>query len=339
MNTDLMRPPTSLTELGTQANSYAAHDAFTEYRSRLDPATLNRHSYDLGLWCVYLEDAGVSLTVEDLLTTPQQWAGTTHGLIRGFVKWMLLDGFAIGTVNVRLSTVRSYAKLAAIAGFLAPTELALIEQIKGYGYQTGQNVDAQRAISRKGAKKARPVLITAEQRIQLKRQHPDTPQGRRDALLMCLLLDHGLRCGEVADLLAHDVSLSTGTMTLTREKSKLTQTHMLSADTLLALLRYQEVATPDGPLLVGSRKGHDGQHLEGTMSRRAITKRVCMLSKRILGLVGFSAHDCRHAWVEAAIRGKTDIKALQDAGGWGSPVMPLRYAAAADIANSNVTLA
>jgi hypothetical protein len=34
----------------------------------------------------------------------------------------------------------------------------------------------------------------------------------------------------------------------------------------------------------------------------------------------------------------TDVKALQDAGGWKSPHMPLRYAASSRIANAGVKL-
>jgi integrase len=32
------------------------------------------------------------------------------------------------------------------------------------------------------------------------KSQPDSPQGRRDVLLMCLLLDHGLRVGEAIRL-------------------------------------------------------------------------------------------------------------------------------------------
>lgn len=328
--------PPRLADIGQLANQFAARSAFIDYQGRLDANTLTRQYFDLAHYALYLDDAGWVVSAEELFTTLGSWAGTTHGLIKGFVQWMLLDGYTIGTINVRLSTVRSYAKLAASTGAVEPLELALIAQIKGYSYSEGQNVDAQREQTRKGTKKAQPVLISAEQRALLKQQ-PDTPQGRRDALLMCLLLDHGLRCGEVADLTPQNLLLSEGLLTFRREKVKKVQKHRLTADTLLALLRYQEVAQPMEQLLLGSRKGHNGQHLEGTMSRRAITKRVCTLGGRI-GLVGFSAHDCRHAWVEAAIRGKTNIKALQDAGGWTSPAMPLRYAASAEIANEGVVL-
>lgn len=73
------------------------------------------------------------------------------------------------------------------------------------------------------------------------------------------------------------------------------------------------------------------------MSSRAITARMKHLCKAI-DVEGASAHDGRHAWATSAIAGGTDIKALQDAGGWSSPAMPLRYAASQVIANKGVKL-
>ena len=195
---DLVLPnPATLAEIGQLANHYAARNAFADYQGRLDPNTLLRQQDDLAHYSLYLQDAGVRVSTLDLFTRPESWAGTTHGLIQGFVQWMLLDGYSIGTVNIRLSTVRTYAKLAAAAGVIPATELVLIVQVKGYSHAHGQNVDAQRQQTRKGAKKAQPVPISAAERHRLKQQ-PDTPQGRRDALLMYLLLDHGLHCGDVA---------------------------------------------------------------------------------------------------------------------------------------------
>ncbi|MBC8492724.1 MAG: site-specific integrase, partial [Chloroflexi bacterium] len=51
-----------------------------------------------------------------------------------------------------------------------------------------------------------------------------------------------------------------------------------------------------------------------------------------------SAHDCRHYWATQAARSGTPIDRLQDAGGWSSPAMPLRYVEAAKIANEGVRL-
>ncbi|MBK9709763.1 MAG: tyrosine-type recombinase/integrase [Kouleothrix sp.] len=54
--------------------------------------------------------------------------------------------------------------------------------------------------------------------------------------------------------------------------------------------------------------------------------------------MAFGWHDARHCWASQAIRSGTDIKSLQDAGGWTSPAMPLRYAESAAIANEGVRL-
>jgi integrase len=150
---------------------------------------------------------------------------------------------------------------------------------------------------------------------------------------MCLLLGHGLRCGEVAGLTVESVNLSTGLLTFYRQKVDKMQTHQLTRDTLLAAMRYFEVAKPKDKLLMGSRKGGK---LEGVMSERAITDRVRELGERI-GVKGLSAHDCRHDWAKSAVKA-SDIKSLQQAGGWSSPAMPLRYADDAAIANEGIHL-
>ena len=324
----------TIAQIGQNGNSISANNAFIDYQERIDPNTLSRQKYDIALFCKFIKSKNIIINKRELLANPIEWSSITHELIDGFAKWMVKEGFAIGSVNIRLSTVKTYFNLAAKAGYVQHDEAMKAHFIKGYSYKQGLNVDEQREIKRIGDKKAQPITLTKEQ-IALLKEHPDTPQGRRDALLMCLLLDHGLRCGEVADLTKDHIQLTSGILTFYREKTKDGDKHKLTSDTLVALMRYFEVYRSTGKLLAGSRK--DGE-LEGEMSRRAITKRVRTLGKLILGIENLSAHDCRHAWVEAAIRGGTDIKSLQDAGGWSSPAMPLRYASKAEIANKGVKL-
>ncbi len=76
---------------------------------------------------------------------------------------------------------------------------------------------------------------------------------------------------------------------------------------------------------------------ENGMTAGAINKRVGFLGQQI-GLKGLSPHDCRHYWATSASRGGTDIKSLQDAGGWKSPAMPLRYVESTAVANKGVRL-
>lgn len=326
-------PTPSLALVGHVANQYASQNVFIDYQDRLSANTRRRQADDLTLFASYLAATGVVIDPISLLTDPTVWRGITHGLVDGFVRWMVQEGYAIGSVNVRLSTVKAYCKLCAKAGVLSSAEYALIKLVTGYRHAEGRNIDQRRDVTRKGEKKAVAVSISSDQCRILKSQ-PDTPQGYRDAFLVCLLLDHGLRCGEVAGLTREALNLEEGTLTFYREKVDKSQTHHLTRDTLIAAKRYLAACEPPDKLLMGSRKGGK---LEGRMSSRAITDRVNVLGEAI-GLEGLSAHDCRHYWATSAVRGGTDIRSLQDAGGWSSPAMPLRYVEAGRVANEDVRL-
>ena len=85
----------------------------------------------------------------------------------------------------------------------------MIRNVGGYSHKEALRIDDKRDATRRGDKKAEAVAITPAQAKQLKKQ-PNTPQGRRDAVLMALLLDHGLRVSEVAGLEVSGVDLSSG---------------------------------------------------------------------------------------------------------------------------------
>ncbi len=201
--------------IGQIANQYAAQNAFSNYQRRLAVNTLRRQQADIEVFATYLAHAGEIR--ENLMNNPHAWKEITHGLIEGFVEWMLQTGYAIGTINLKLSTIKVYCKLATKAGVISSEECGQINMVNGYRHSHGRNVDQKREVTRIGDKKAVAVSISSIQAIQLK-VHPETPQGKRDALLMCLLLDHGLRCGEVASLTPQSINLSTGTLTFYRQK-------------------------------------------------------------------------------------------------------------------------
>lgn len=311
--------PAQLAQLehaGAAANRAAASHVFSAYAQRRPASTLRRQRADLATFATFLVAIGAAEN-PNFSEQPDAWAGVTWGLVAAFVQWQLSEGYAIGSINVRLATVKRYAQLAMQAGALAPTEYALIKTVGGFRHAEGRNVDAQREKTRKGAKKAEATAIGAGQALALKDQ-----ADPRDAILMCILLDHGLRCGELAALQVSALDLAAGTLTFYRSKVHKTQTHQLTADTLRAAMKY--LVTPRSGSLFG-------------MSTREINRRVGELG-RTLGVERLSPHDCRHYWATAAARGKTDPKSLQDAGGWTSPAMVLRYIESAAIANAGVRL-
>jgi len=300
---------TPLVAAGHAADSAAARAVFRDYRERRAAATLRAHDVDLASFAANLAACQMPPPLDWL--EPPAWHGISWGLVAGFVRYLVAEGHAVASVNRALSTIKTYARLGMQAGALDPREVALIRSVAGYRHAEGRRVDAARAQTRRGHKKAAPTSMAPVQARQLKNQ-PDTPQGRRDALLMCLLLDHGLRVGEVAILTVEGFDTEAGTFTFYRPKVDKTQTHRMTADTLRAALAYlRQDAPTEGPLLRGSRKSG---RLEGAMSVRAINARVGELG-RAIGLDDLSPHDARHFWATQAIRSGTVIKSLQDAGG------------------------
>ena len=323
--------------IGEAANQAAAMTAFRDYQDRKSKQSTRRHKADLALFTEYLNSKGIE--TGDLFSDPQAWQVVTWGLVKGFVLWMLNNGYAISSTNQRLSTVKVYAKLATQAGSLKPEELAMIRTVAGYRLAEGKNIDDKRKAAgletRTGHKKENWVSISTEQARRLKKQ-PNTPQGRRDALLMAILLDHGLRCGEIAGLKVTDIDLEAGQLKFNRPKVKKTETHDLSRSALAAARAYLDNdAAAIGSLLRASNKS--GELTTSGMSNQAITKRVRTLGEEI-GLNGLSAHDCRHYGATRLARKGYSIDKIMSWGGWTSPAMVLRYIEAAKIANGGIDL-
>lgn len=321
-----------LTALGQVANHYAAQAAFTDYRSRKARNTITRQDDDLGLFEKYLSSAGVPVT--GLSTDPQAWQGVTWGLVTGFVKWQVQQGFAIGSINVRLSTIKTYARLAAQAGTIAPQECNMIRSVQGYRFSEGAHVDQDRDVTRVGTKKSDPVKLTTDQARLLKKQ-PNTPQGRRDAVLTCLMLDLGLRVGEVASLKTENVNFDDNTITFYREKVSKQQTHRMTNGLLTAMRAYIQNDATEGALIRSSLKS--GTLTKSGMNRVNIAQRIARLGQ-VIGVDGLSPHDLRHYWATRLANNNVSLDKLMSAGGWSSPAMPMRYIVNSQVANEGCDL-
>ncbi|HWR64990.1 MAG TPA: tyrosine-type recombinase/integrase [Bellilinea sp.] len=335
-NENQLTLPTILETAGTAASLAAAKHRFAEYRSRLAAQTIRRQDADLALFAEFLYTVKVR-EIGDLTSDPEAWRGVTWGLVETFVKWQLKEGYAVTSVNVRLSTLKSYARVALQAGTLSPEEYALIRSVQGYSQREKRRIDARRPQARVGLKKETPVTLSPEQAAALKNQPLEMLQGARDGLLMALLLDHGLRAGEVAGLTIENLDLRAGTLRFYRPKVGKTQTHRLSADVRRAGLSYTKFMSAESPksaLLRSVKKGGERPGI-AALTTRGITLRVAELGKA-LGIENLSAHDLRHTWATQAARAGTDPFRLQQAGGWSSLAMPRRYVEDSEIANEGM---
>ena len=335
--------------MGEAADDAARAGVFTRYAEKRRPNTLTAQRGDLAMFAKYLATvapAGVTMpTGAALQTTGAAWHGVTWGIVAGFVEWLKRDGYAVGTINRALATVKTYTKLAALAGVVSAADLALVRAVEGYKPGDGETMDAQRTAAgvatRRGYKKASHVRLTLAQCRALKTQ-PNTPQGRRDALLIALMLDHGLRESEAAGLEAAGVNMAAKTITFWRQKVRNTDTQHMTPATLRAMQAWIDAGECPalGPVLRSSRKGGELQPRPMTLS--AIRQRVRTLGEAA-GVEGLSPHDLRHAWAESMGRmvaaGTLTLFQFQEMGGWASLEMPRRYVARAAISNEGVQYA
>lgn len=312
------------------------HTTFAEYRSRRAANTVNRQQSDLARFAEYLATIDINTTPDALATDPAAWRGMTHAVVTGFVEWQLHTGFAVASCNVRLSTVKTYARLAMLAGMLDKTEYQAVKAVTGYNIKKHRPVALEDA-RRLGVKKATAVLLTDAQVRGLVSNHPDTAQGRRNRLMMLLLLNLGLRVSEVIALRACDFDLQSGTVKLYRAKVEKIQTHALIDGLWEAAQSYiaRDVTDPQTPLLRASVKG--GKLAQHGLTRFGVAKRVQAIG-RMVGVENLSPHDLRHNWALRAAKHKTDAFALRDAGGWSSMAVPSRYVEAAKVANEGIRL-
>jgi integrase len=331
-----------MAQAGQAANHAAAAGTFADHTARKADNTIRRKRADLALFETFLNDTGIP--ARDLFDNPEAWRGITWGIVEAFKNWQLQQGYAVASVNGRLSTIRTYAKLAAKAStdpdnpIITAEQSILIASVEGYANKEAKHLDAQRKAAglqtRKGSKKAEAVTIPEDVAQALTNQ-PNTPQGRRDSLLMCLLLEHGLRVGEIAILTRSAFDMKAGTFTFYRPKVNKIQTHTMTGPTRRAAAAYLQSDAPEtGILWRKSCKGTgklSGQ-LSETSATRALTKRVELLGRHA-GIDGLSAHDGRHYWATFEARNNTAMDRLQQAGGWSSLAMPARYIQAAAIAN------
>jgi len=319
-----------------------AEAIFVEYRTRRAPATLARQHTTMVLLARELPRLGqLAPTATGLQLDPASWQGITADMIRDFCRGLLAAGYALGTINGHLATLKTYARLAGEAGAMPPEIVTAILQLRGWSRGEGYYVDERRRaagqLTRVGWKKETGVILTAAQGHQLLASCPDTPQGRRDRLLLVLLLEHGLRAGEVARLTVSGIDLGQQQLRFFRPKVHKNQVHRLTITAYAAAQAYlQQDALAVGPLLRASNKS--GLLTSAGLSTRAITARVRLLGARVLGIANLSAHDLRHYWATQAARGGTPVDRLQEAGGWSSAAMALRYVAAAQVANEGVIL-
>jgi integrase len=154
--------------------------------------------------------------------------------------------------------------------------------------------------------------------------------GARNAALVRLLLDGGLRLNEACKVRIQDVDWSTGRIHIRWESAKRRKEReaYVGRRTLLELGRYVEDYRPRE---VGSDLVFIDQDQDyGPLTPHAVQSMLSRLKKK-LGLAKLSAYQFRRTWATNYRRmGVGDLFDLQQEGGWEDPEVPQRFYVAMD---------
>jgi len=309
-------------ELSRNAGAWLKASTFDLYFAKKSASTKRSRYADVATFTTFLTAAGIDVQKEDFTSYAEYWSIVDHNIVRAFVLWMIAQGFAMETINRKLSSIKVFCELAAAAGSIDGAALALIQSVHGHRGAEAVRIDEQRDQTRHSDKKEQSTLLTQDQARRLMAQ-PDTPQGRRDLLLITLLLEHGLRVSELA--LLEIENIADNEMRFYRPKlAGYTQEyghHILTNPTREALAHWADHQLGN-KLLRSSRKG--GHLTTPGMSTRAITARVRTLGETI-GIYKLSAHDCRHYCATTMAERNYSIRELMDWFGWTSAQTAMRY--------------
>ena len=321
---------------GQLANEKAASDVFAEHMRHKAEETKKAYKMTVNLFSQALAEININRSTDLLLSDPEAWRGVTWAIVKGYRDWLLSKGYAIGSINQRLSIIRKMADLAGQAGVIPDDERLRIRGVAGFTRKTGRRVDEQRDVTRLSNQKGENNFLERDQVYLLLKSLPDNPQGRRNQLMLGMLIYLGMRVSELVALSMSDIDIDLvgGILHIYRQKTD-TDSQLDMPVPLRQLLRdYLEVRPEglgNGHLLAASRReavkiNPDGSELlPRAMSKRAIQGRVRRLGQHILEIDDLSPHDMRHSLAETFAEKDISEAAAMDVLGWSTSVMYHHY--------------
>lgn len=341
VQSQIMIRPGTMAEAGQAANHAAESLVFKLYQDRRPINTQRAQRAALAIFASFMRTCGIMPT-GDLYSDPTAWQGVTWGIVQAFQAWQLQTGYAIKTINDRVSMVKVYMTMANAAGMVSDGEILRLHSLKAYSHKEAIDTDQKRAAdgiaTRKGHKKISATQITEEQARALCTVRNDTPQARRDVLIFCLMTDHAMRVSEVSDLRVENIDRAKKQAIFYRRKTGTTSKHNLRGRCWQLLQEYlaADNTAQNGPLILASCK--TGALVQKGMSTSALADRVREIGRSV-GIANLSPHDLRHAAATfAGIDPNVSLAGLMSFGGWKSANIAAGYMNRGEADNDGVFL-
>jgi len=154
------------------------------------------------------------------------------------------------------------------------------------------------------------VLTVEEQRAFLRTFNRKAPTGLRNYAMMRLMLDAGLRCGEVLNLRTRDIDWKTGKIHIHQGKGKKDRVVWLNDDALEVLKQWKAIK-PESDLLFTTLKGEkiNDRYVRALVERKA---NQAGIEKDV------HPHTLRHTFATDIYRESKNLRMVQKALGHSS---------------------
>ena len=309
-------------EIGEAFNQASAQSAFDI--SMKSKNTEIRYKKELRHFSEFLDSCGFH---NHGMETPREWSYITFGIVDGYKRYLLAKGYSVNSVNQTLYIIRRYCKEATKAGFIPVEELGKIKLIEGVKCSEAPHVDEKREITRLSNKKQTATEISEDQVYKLKNEQPDTLKGKRDALILSILLDIGLRESEIVTLTWSSIDPDTRVIEWYRKKTNNRGRELISRNVEKAYRAYRDALTEAGEELSGSlwvTLNKTGKITGKGLSIDSI-KLLVKTAGEAVGLESLSPHDLRHSMATRAYLADIPVISIQRRLGHSSASTTERY--------------
>lgn len=226
------------------------------------------------------------------------------------VRSHLLDaGYAVATVNMALSALKSVAGAAFSMGLLDAdrlTHIRSVRRISGDARRQGRALDSS---------EIRAMLEAATGYAVLRSQ--------RDRAILLLLCGAGLRAGELVALNVEDVDVTTGIVWVRQGKGRKSREIHLARKVCTQLKRWLKVrGVHDGPLFSRiSRADRSGHQRLTTTGLTGLLRQLCELA----AVEYFTPHDLRRTFITQLLEQGIDINIVRQLAGHADISTTTRY--------------
>ncbi|MGA4521374.1 tyrosine-type recombinase/integrase [Citrobacter portucalensis] len=251
--------------------------------------------------------AGILKHGTDVTSYP--WEQLNYAAVAKVRAALLDDGYAVSSVNMALSALRSVAQTAFNLNCMDAETLARIRSVKRVSGD----------IQRKGRALDRQEIRAL---IQAAKQHPQHVRRCRDAAIVLTLCGTGLRVGELVKLELRDYD--NGILTVRQGKGRKHREIHVADAVDKAIRAWVKVSANEAENALFSRIQRNGKTSTQPLTTTGLTGILAEL-QQTAGIARFTPHDMRRTFITRLLEQGVDINTVRQLAGHSDISTTTRY--------------